>query len=136
MFIRTTISFVTNGRRYYQLDGLYATIRCRDCHAEQDVKAFDTEHGTSGLRNHSRSHKTTDAELGAVRIPMVMRRKVADAAAEAAVLGILTIFFTYRQPGMLEFASSLVDIGKSLKPTSRVNVMELLSYPPTIRYAI
>lgn len=85
-----------------------------NCILQDALKSFDPNGGTSSLKIH---YKTKHVErCDTVDLPKKVtsgvKQKVTDAAVLAVFQGMLPLNFTYRHPGMLQLASSLVLAGQ------------------------
>lgn len=106
------------------------------CPFKSALKKYDTVLGTSTLRNHTRTHegqnrKTTD--MGVAKVGSVMKGEVIDAAVYAVVEGLLPLSFAYNKHGLLVFATSLVEAGRSVPMATEVDVRDLLPSNNAVR---
>lgn len=110
------------------------------CPLRNALKKFDTDVGTSTLRNHMKSHTegkhVDNVSSRLTKVGLGVKRSVADAAVRAVVQGLLPLSFSYRKPGMQAFASALVDAGKSVPFNVSIDIKDLLPCASSIREGV
>ena len=106
------------------------------CFVSNGLKSFDTEIGTTLLRNHLKMHEGRDSvNILPVTIPKRLRHDVINAAGEAVAHGLLPMSFASKKC-LIKFASSLIEIGKFIDPSTHVDAKSLLPTAPTVRSSI